>query len=80
MQTHLTLESTGREPWRWLFIIEGSIALFVGALTFLLLPRFPEQLRGKKHWLFRPEEVELAIERMKCKCTKFPTGRVKDRL
>ena len=72
IQKTLTLERTGKEPWRWLFIIEGSMALFVGALVVILLPRFPDQLRGRKHWLFRPEEIELAIQRMKCKSTIYP--------
>lgn len=66
VQTTLTLEKTSREPWRWLFIIEGSMALFVGAMVVIFLPRFPDQLRGRKHWLFTPEEVELAIKRMRC--------------
>ncbi|KAK5044952.1 hypothetical protein LTR84_010324 [Exophiala bonariae] len=65
VQKSLTLERTGKEPWRWLFIIEGSMALFVGALVVIFLPRFPDQLRGRKHWLFTPEEVELAIQRMR---------------
>lgn len=69
IQKTLTLERTGKEPWRWLFIIEGSMALFVGALVLIILPRFPDQLRGRKHWLFTPEEVELAIQRMRCKFT-----------
>ena len=74
IQKNLTLESTGREPWRWLFIIEGAIGLFVGALTLFFLPPFPEQLRGRKHWLLRSQEVELAIERMKCEWIKPPNS------
>jgi len=70
IQETLTLERTGREPWRWFFIIEGSMALFVGALVVIFLPRFPDQLRGRKHWLFRPEEIELAIQRMRCKSSQ----------
>ncbi|KIX04968.1 uncharacterized protein Z518_05840 [Rhinocladiella mackenziei CBS 650.93] len=65
IQKSLTLERTGREPWRWLFIIEGCMALFVGLLVVVSLPRFPDQFRGNKHWLFRPEEIELAVQRMR---------------
>lgn len=67
IQKNLTLEATGKESWRWLFIIEGSLAMFVGLLALLLLPNFPEQLRGKKHWLYRPDEIEVAINRLRCK-------------
>ncbi|KAL6249573.1 hypothetical protein RBB50_003426 [Rhinocladiella similis] len=65
IQKNLTLEATGKESWRWLFIIEGSLAMFVGLLALLLLPNFPEQLRGKKHWLYRPDEIEVAINRLR---------------
>lgn len=67
IQKNLTLEATGKESWRWLFIIEGTLAMFVGALALLLLPNFPEQQRGKKHWLYRQDEIEVAINRLRCK-------------
>jgi hypothetical protein len=38
----------------------------VGVLTWLCLPRFPDKMRGRKHWLFTPEEIELACERAAC--------------
>ena len=38
----------------------------VGALTYLCLPRFPDKLKGRKHWLFTPEEIELACVRAAC--------------
>ncbi|KAJ9629151.1 hypothetical protein H2204_008940 [Knufia peltigerae] len=65
IQKNLTLEATGKESWRWLFIIEGTLAMFVGALALLLLPNFPEQQRGKKHWLYRQDEIEVAINRLR---------------
>lgn len=66
VQTTLTTNATGRAPWRWLFIIEGVIAIAVGIMTWLLLPRFPDRMKNGKSWLFTKEEVELAIARSTC--------------
>ena len=59
---NLTVESTGRDSWRWLFIIEGCMAIFVGLVVWIVLPPFPESLK-RKTWLFTPTEVELANQR-----------------
>lgn len=64
VQRNLTKTVTGRAPWEWLFIIDGTIAIFIGLLTWLLLPRFADQITGK-HWLLRKEEIDLAVERLK---------------
>ena len=64
---NLTLESTGRDPWRWLFIVEGSMAMGVGVLTWIFLPRFPDQMKIGKHWLFNKEEIALAAQRSSSK-------------
>lgn len=75
IQKHLTFVKTGRAPWSWLFIIEGSIAIVIGIIAFVLLPRLPDDLqrRGKKHWLFTEEEINLAVARFACMylCLKF---------
>ncbi|KAH8808685.1 major facilitator superfamily domain-containing protein [Xylogone sp. PMI_703] len=63
VQKDLTLQATGRESWRWLFIVDGALALGVGFLTWLILPNFPDQIKNKKHWLFSPAEIDLAIVR-----------------
>lgn len=65
---NLTKQSTGLEPWRWVFIIDGVVALVVGLLTLALLPAFPDVLRkkGKKHWLFTKEELDIACQRTAC--------------
>jgi hypothetical protein len=69
VQVNLTYAATGRQPWQWLFIIEGSMAILGSLLVILLLPRFPDDLesRGKKHWLFTAEEIDIAAERCACK-------------
>ncbi|KAF2168681.1 hypothetical protein M409DRAFT_36326 [Zasmidium cellare ATCC 36951] len=54
----LRLENTGRDSWRWLFIIEGSMAMFVGILVWLILPPSPESLK-QKTWLLSSEEVAI---------------------
>ncbi|KAJ9603715.1 hypothetical protein H2200_011901 [Cladophialophora chaetospira] len=59
---NLTLERTGKEPWRWLFIIEGALAMVVGLAIVLLLPPFPDKIKAK-HWLFKPAEIEIAKAR-----------------
>lgn len=65
---NLSFEKTGRAPWSWLFIIEGIIAIGIGIIAFLLLPRLPDDLqrRGKKHWLFTKAEIDLATTRFAC--------------
>ncbi|KIX06606.1 uncharacterized protein Z518_04582 [Rhinocladiella mackenziei CBS 650.93] len=65
IQTGLPLKTTGRAPWSWLFIVEGSMAMGIGILAWLLLPRFPDDLqkREKRHWLFTREEINIAVER-----------------
>jgi MFS family permease len=64
---NLTHERTGRDPWRWLFIIEGSMAMGVGILAWIFLPRFPDQMKDGKHWLFNKDEIALAAERSSSK-------------
>ncbi|KFZ15697.1 hypothetical protein V502_05440 [Pseudogymnoascus sp. VKM F-4520 (FW-2644)] len=65
IQNHLTFAKTGRAPWSWLFIIEGCVAIGIGIIAFVLLPRLPDDLQknGKKHWLFTKEEIDIAVVR-----------------
>lgn len=67
VQINLTRGTTGRDPWRNLFIIEGVLAVFVGILVYVLLPRFPDRIKGGKTWLFSKEEIDLAVQRMTSK-------------
>ncbi|KIW41083.1 uncharacterized protein PV06_06674 [Exophiala oligosperma] len=45
--------------WRYLFIIYGSITIFVGALAFFFLPTSPATA-----WFLTPREREIAIARL----------------
>ncbi|KFY91883.1 hypothetical protein V500_04415 [Pseudogymnoascus sp. VKM F-4518 (FW-2643)] len=65
IQKYLTFAKTGRAPWSWLFIIEGCVAIGIGIIAFVLLPRLPDDLQksGKNHWLFTKEEIDLAVVR-----------------
>lgn len=69
IQSDLTYEITGRHPWAWLFLIFGCVAILVGIIVVVLLPRFPDDLlaRNRKHWLFTKEEIDLAAERYGCR-------------
>ena len=69
VQHNLTYAATGRYPWQWLFIIEGVLAIGVGILIIILLPRVPDDLsaHNKGHWLFDKAEIELAKTRYGCK-------------
>lgn len=58
----LRFDKTGRDSWRWLFIIEGSMAIFVGLLVWLVLPPAPDKLK-QKTWIFSSEEVIMAQQR-----------------
>ena len=43
------------------------MAIGVGIITWICLPRFPDKLKDHKHWLFTPEEIEIACKRAACK-------------
>ncbi|KAJ2393055.1 hypothetical protein GGI05_002524 [Coemansia sp. RSA 2603] len=58
--THLANEQLA--PWRLLFIIEGIPTIFLGILSFFLLPNSPENLEA---WFVTPSEKRVAIERAK---------------
>jgi MFS family permease len=68
--------ASGKSGWEWLFIIEGAIAIFVGILVCILLPRFPDKIRTEKHWLFTEDDISLAIRRYKSKFESIRLFRV----
>jgi MFS family permease len=65
----------GRRNWQWLFIIEGTLAIGVGIIFWLLLPPYPDQIKNDKHWLFKPEEIALARDRARCISLLDPSNR-----
>ncbi|KAJ4358699.1 uncharacterized protein N0V89_003283 [Didymosphaeria variabile] len=56
----------GLEGWRWLFLIQGVVTVFVAAAAFFLLPNAPLQTR----WLTQPER-ELAHARIALDTTEL---------
>jgi hypothetical protein len=60
----MTRAATGKDPWRWLFIIEGVMGICIGIFVMIMLPRFPDKMKNGKHWLFASQEIELAIQRV----------------
>lgn len=49
----------GIRGWRWIFIIEGAITLFLGVLTWFFVPDFPD--RNK---FLTPEQTALVLKRV----------------
>lgn len=50
----------GLEAWRWLFIVEGAISMFLGLVSLLTLPK-----NAGSAWFLSTEETELIVQRMK---------------
>lgn len=50
----------GLEAWRWLFIVEGAISLFLGIVAFLTLPK-----SASSAWFLSKEENALIEQRIK---------------
>ena len=46
----------GYNGWRWIFIIEGGVTVFVSFFFFFLLPNFPEEVK----WLSKDEKEFVA--------------------
>ncbi|EME87826.1 uncharacterized protein MYCFIDRAFT_184710 [Pseudocercospora fijiensis CIRAD86] len=53
----------GLEGWRYMFLVQGLITIFLGALTYFWMVDFPE-LAHKSLWFLTPEEQDLAIGRI----------------
>jgi len=58
---------SGLEGWKWLFIIDGIITLFVAVLTWFYLPRNATRtkggIRGFKPW-FDERQIQIAVTRV----------------
>jgi MFS family permease len=48
----------GLEGWRWLFIVEGAITVFVGIAVYFILPSYPSKTK-----FFSEEQRRLAVWR-----------------
>ncbi|KAJ5180880.1 major facilitator superfamily domain-containing protein [Penicillium capsulatum] len=53
---------SGREGWRWLFIIDGIITLPLALAGYLFFPNLPQG--GKRTWWTTEEEHQLSVKRM----------------
>ncbi|KAJ7668129.1 MFS general substrate transporter [Mycena rosella] len=58
---------SGLEGWKWLFIVDGAITVFVSVIMWFYLPRNVNStkggLRGFKPW-FTPRQVQIAVTRV----------------
>lgn len=61
-------------PWKWIYVILGSCALFVGAMVLLLLPATP-----MKAWFLSPRERRIAVRRLMSNQTGIHTRKFKFR-
>jgi sugar phosphate permease len=43
--------TAGKEGWRWIFIIEGLLTIFISFFVFIFVPDFPEKTK-----ILSPEE------------------------
>ena len=46
--------------WQWMFIVQGAITIFIGIVTYLWIPDFPENT-SKTWWFLSPIEVEKVL-------------------
>ena len=58
----------GYAAWQWLYIIEGSITVFLGILVCLVLPDFPETWKA-----LDPQERALAVKRLAMEAAEADT-------
>ncbi|KIM40316.1 hypothetical protein M413DRAFT_28802 [Hebeloma cylindrosporum] len=49
----------GLAGWRWIFIIEGAITVFLGGVTWLFIPAFPDQ-----NTFLTPEQTAFVLKRI----------------
>ncbi|KAG5718617.1 hypothetical protein E4T56_gene16579 [Termitomyces sp. T112] len=49
----------GLNGWQWIFIIEGIITIFVGLITYIFFPDFPDNNR-----FLSPEQTKLVLDRV----------------
>ncbi|KAF2731373.1 MFS transporter [Polyplosphaeria fusca] len=52
----------GMDAWQWLYIIEGSITIFIGILCAIILPDFPDTWRALSPSMKRVANRRLALD------------------
>jgi len=55
-------DARGMHAWQWLYIIEGSITIFVGIIIVFLLPDFPDTWKSLPPEMKRVANRRLAID------------------
>ncbi|KAI8956618.1 putative MFS transporter [Daldinia sp. FL1419] len=53
----------GIAGWRYMFLVQGLIAIVIGFVTFFWIVDFPEEAH-RSFWFLTPEEQELAVARI----------------
>ncbi|KAJ5733589.1 Major facilitator superfamily domain general substrate transporter [Penicillium malachiteum] len=62
LSTHLD-GALGRAGWRWAFIINGVITIFVAIVAFFVLPGFPERQNPFSKFYLSARDIEIAQDR-----------------
>jgi MFS family permease len=53
----------GLRGWRWMFLVQGTITILLGLVTYVWMVDFPENSQNSVHFL-TPEETALAVSRI----------------
>ncbi|KAJ4393178.1 hypothetical protein N0V93_002385 [Gnomoniopsis smithogilvyi] len=54
-------QSHGLRGWQWMFVVQGAITMFLGVLTFLWIPDFPENAT-KTLWFLTSDEIDQVLD------------------
>lgn len=54
-------KSHGLRGWQWMFVVQGAITMFLGVLTFLWIPDFPENAT-KTLWFLKQDEIDQVLD------------------
>ncbi|PMD33348.1 MFS general substrate transporter [Hyaloscypha variabilis F] len=55
--------SLGRAGWRWAFIVNGALTIFIALLVFFVIPGFPDRQNPLTKWYLKPRHIEIARAR-----------------
>ncbi|KAF2460141.1 major facilitator superfamily domain-containing protein [Lineolata rhizophorae] len=55
--------AAGLAGWRWMFVVQGSITMFIGVLTYFWMIDFPERA-ARSLWFLSEEEAAVAAARI----------------